>query len=69
MSPEESLKSLRRAVKTVGKVEDDNFYPSLPYYVVGRWLRLVERGAEFKVGGTRYSPKITWDLIENEENE
>ncbi len=64
MSPEESLKSLRRAVKTVGRVQDDGFYFNLPYYTVGRWLRLVERGAEFKVGGNKDDPKITWDLEE-----
>jgi len=64
MTPEESLKSLRRAVKIVGATQDKHFYLTLPYYVVGRWLRLVERGAEFKVGGSSKNPEIVWDLEE-----
>lgn len=65
-TPEESLKSLRRAVKIVGATQDKHFYLTLPYYVVGRWLRLVERGAEFKVGGSNYDPIVVWDLHDKE---
>jgi len=66
---EESLQSLLECLKVLSKKHDtDAFYPTMMYYQAIRWIKLVKRGAIFKlcnedqIGG----PNLCWDLPNNE---
>ena len=67
---EESVESLKKAVKELAKLraKGDMFYADIYWHQMERYLKLCQRGALFSVKETAISPKLVWDLPEDEEN-
>ena len=61
---EESLNSLLSCLKTLLKTKDSQFYSTLAYYQVIRWVKLSKRGAILKLDSRG---EICWDLEETKE--
>lgn len=58
--PKRSFKSLQKALKKLSKARDEDFYCSIRYWQVLRWVKKLAKGSTFSFDGG-YSSSLRWE--------